>query len=510
MRDQFRRLCFLGLASAMFLYALGSHQKSAPKPKFDENKILADFAKVYSGKNKPRITISVNRELGAEFSEYKVASRTQGEVTGKLQVGSKERTMPAKDGTGADIVPRNLLPGKSAAEAKRDYNAQAKATGKDQEKEKSAAGKTEEKAAATPETEAKPEPAALEAKSEAAESKELAPAKTDAADAKKSGTAPAPAEAQPETKPSGEKKAETAEPSPTQAKPGEASPETAKAPEPDVGKDGKPTGTVAESKAAEKPGAAAAGKEEKKIEPEAADKKPALAESKADQGKSGPTVTEDAKEESGASEEDVADAELEDDEDLEDVDDEDLDDEAADEESGDTVAVGMKFESVEIRSELPAAERESFFSEGMLWKFQNAFMAPFLEAKVKIVDRTTIVRQAGLEELKGKSTKDIDRVAIEMNALNKYTDVYLEILIAKDLNSGSGYVFKADAKDFKTGELIAYATHEGIVKEETKNVILNPTTGKSVKKKMKSLDVEATARNIALLLMQGMTSAWSE
>ena len=85
-------------------------------------------------------------------------------------------------------------------------------------------------------------------------------------------------------------------------------------------------------------------------------------------------------------------------------------------------------------SDLKENERENIFSESVLWRFQSAFVGPFLEVKAKIVDRATIIRQTGLEATQGKSPQEIDRMAIEMNALNKYADIYVEILLPGILN----------------------------------------------------------------------------
>ena len=158
------------------------------------------------------------------------------------------------------------------------------------------------------------------------------------------------------------------------------------------------------------------------------------------------------------------------------------------------MTLGMKFEEVKIRSELPENERENIFSESVLWRFQSAFVGPFLEVKAKIVDRATIIRQTGLEATQGKSPQEIDRMAIEMNALNKYADIYVEILVARDSESSTGYIFKADARNLKSGEVVGHVIYDGAV----------------TKQKGKTFDVQQTARNLALLLMQDMTKTWSQ
>ena len=99
-------------------------------------------------------------------------------------------------------------------------------------------------------------------------------------------------------------------------------------------------------------------------------------------------------------------------------------------------------------------------------------------------------------------------MAIEMNALNKYADIYIEILIARDSESSTGYVFKADAKDLKSGDVVAHVVYEGEVKDDVKDV-KNPKTGKVTKQKVKVFDVQQTARNLALLLMEDMSKTWS-
>lgn len=498
MKASFKQLGCLVLGVVLLTFASSSYPKVESR-KINEKQILEQFTKVYAQKSKPRLTIAVNRELSEQVSEYKVSSKMAAEITGKVKTGQKDKP---------EAVARNLLP-EDGATAAGNEAVRPEAQGVTAEPAKSSearAAESEKAGSASSQAEAKPvesgstEGKPLEAKPSASSDAKPEAAKKPEADASK------PEEQKTESASSEEPKSELGKPSESApAKPEENKAEAAEAEE-----TRKTESAGVENKEAKIEPAGAAKSAEPEVKAEPAEKagqksepeQPAAASVQAVSETSHPEVsTSSAAPASGS---------------LKDMSREKVAQAAKDvgpqygPVSSDSAAMAMKMESVEIRSDLPEKEREAIFSEGMMWKFQNAFVEPFLEVKAKIVDRATIIRQTGLEEMKGKSIQEIDRMAIEMNALNKYTDVYIEILITQDMNSTSGYIFKADAKDLKSGEIVAHTVYEGLVKEETKNVVVNPATGKTVKKKMKILDVETSGRNLALLLMQDMTKTWSE
>ena len=128
--------------------------------------------------------------------------------------------------------------------------------------------------------------------------------------------------------------------------------------------------------------------------------------------------------------------------------------------------IGMNLEAyTAVKNE--GEERETG-SESWKWQFENAFLQPFLDAKAKIVDRATIIRQLGAEESKEKAAQELDKMTLETKALNKYGDIYIEVMVTNDSASPSGYVFKATAKNIKGGEIIAQVISKGEFKQPGK------------------------------------------
>ena len=174
-----------------------------------------------------------------------------------------------------------------------------------------------------------------------------------------------------------------------------------------------------------------------------------------------------------------------------------------------SIGMGLKFESVELRSEMP--EERCLFAEAETWKFQNGFLSPFISARAKMVDRNTIVRQAGQESLKAKSATDLDRMSIEMDALNKYADIFVEVMISPDESSPTSYIFKASAKDLKTGGILGQSFSSGNTKIILKGDLTLDAKGnpKNQKRKVEVLDLDTTSKNLALALMDQMSNSWA-
>ena len=171
--------------------------------------------------------------------------------------------------------------------------------------------------------------------------------------------------------------------------------------------------------------------------------------------------------------------------------------------------IGMNMEAYTATK--GSGDQRATGSESWKWEFENAFLQAFLDVKAKIVDRATIIRQLGAEESKEKAAQDLDKMTLETNALNKYGDIYIEVLVTNDANSPSGYVFKATAKNIKGGEILAQVLSKGVIKDELKKETANASqpsqeSGKNVKK---TPDLEMSSRGLALMLMDKMAQNWT-
>jgi hypothetical protein len=167
--------------------------------------------------------------------------------------------------------------------------------------------------------------------------------------------------------------------------------------------------------------------------------------------------------------------------------------------------IGMNLEAY-TATKGEGEERETG-SESWKWQFENAFLQPFLDAKAKIVDRATIIRQLGAEESKEKAAQELDKMTLETNALNKYGDIYIEVLVTNDSASPSGYVFKATAKKIKGGEIIAQVISKGEPKQPGKEGAASQAPADD--KAKKPIDLEMSSRGLALMLMDKMAQNWT-
>jgi len=162
-------------------------------------------------------------------------------------------------------------------------------------------------------------------------------------------------------------------------------------------------------------------------------------------------------------------------------------------------------------SSLIKPQQNTFPTENTtIWKFENNFIKPFLEAKVNIVDRNVIIRLMGLSEMQNKPIDEIDIKSIEMQALKEYADIYIELLINKDINSPTGYIFKAKAIDIKTGKLLAYAVSSGISGKETEDKKVEVTSHgfEITKESMTKPSLEESSKELAFILMEQLAEKW--
>ena len=259
MSKKLKQIFHLIVLAGALLYSSNSFEKPESKAKINEKKIIANFIKAYAAQSKPRMTISVNKELSEEVSEYKVASKTQANFTGNVNVAPKGKnakttepeTAPAPKG----LLDQDLAQGSTAAtiqpsESPKEIKPEEAAQPAEAKKvEKPIPAVEGKKPAAKPASEAKEKSAAAETKAPLAgekeakapdakpeEAKEPAAEKSEAKDSK-----PLTEAVQQAAKPGSEAKEKSAA---SETKAPEAKPEEEKAKEPAVekseAKDNKP------------------------------------------------------------------------------------------------------------------------------------------------------------------------------------------------------------------------------------------------------------------------------
>ena len=95
--------------------------------------------------------------------------------------------------------------------------------------------------------------------------------------------------------------------------------------------------------------------------------------------------------------------------------------------------------------------------EEWLWDFEEGFTNTFLDADATLIDRATILRLSGAEDEKARADGSrSDARTVEMSALTKFAEVYVEIVMVPS-ESSTGWKVRAVAKEIKTGKLLAQA-----------------------------------------------------
>jgi hypothetical protein len=111
-----------------------------------------------------------------------------------------------------------------------------------------------------------------------------------------------------------------------------------------------------------------------------------------------------------------------------------------------------------LRTEQPMeSEGERVYpGEKWMWALEAGFVQSFLLSKANLVDYATIVRlEAQVDPGKGDPE---NFKKLEIMAMKKYAEIYIEILISEDEASPVGYIFKSIAKEVASGKILALVT----------------------------------------------------
>lgn len=95
-----------------------------------------------------------------------------------------------------------------------------------------------------------------------------------------------------------------------------------------------------------------------------------------------------------------------------------------------------------------AAERPAR-GESWEWEFQDGFLSPFLQADAQVMDRTMITR------IMGAGAEEIDPKTVEVMAMQTMADLMVEVLVADQPKSTTGYELRARILDVKSGRILA-------------------------------------------------------
>lgn len=128
---------------------------------------------------------------------------------------------------------------------------------------------------------------------------------------------------------------------------------------------------------------------------------------------------------------------------------------------GSTTVAGRAVEA-ELRSGRSATAADGARGGGLAeradWKAAQGFNRTMLSGGARLIDRTLIMRSTALN----KGVDRGDAQSVEMSALIGKADLLVEVLQTPDDSAPSGYTFRVDVKDIRSGTLLATVVTQGV------------------------------------------------
>lgn len=119
---------------------------------------------------------------------------------------------------------------------------------------------------------------------------------------------------------------------------------------------------------------------------------------------------------------------------------------------------GAKVDRAESFNEYRGASgRRGFSSEYAQWTFEEGFTKPFLAAGVKVVDSSLIMHTTGRNEGAAAEKQHISDVNLNVDSIKQHADWVVEVLMAPDGRSATGYLFRATVKRLSDGQVLGSA-----------------------------------------------------
>lgn len=100
--------------------------------------------------------------------------------------------------------------------------------------------------------------------------------------------------------------------------------------------------------------------------------------------------------------------------------------------------------------------RRGTLNESFEWEFQEAFLAPFLEAGATVVDRGAMMRFTAADNASASDK------TVEVRGLQGKADYVLEVLVSPNWKSSTGYELRTRILDVKTGAIVAMVNSKNL------------------------------------------------
>ncbi len=144
--------------------------------------------------------------------------------------------------------------------------------------------------------------------------------------------------------------------------------------------------------------------------------------------------------------------------------------------------------------------------ERWMWEFEQAIADMLLDARVNLIDRAVVMRRqaASGDEMLGNSQTSAR--TLEMQALDQYADLLMELWVVRSSESPVGYEFRAQVKDLKSGRLITTVTTFGDGVDDPRRVYVASSTGYQAYEELPTVGDAAQALGVEL--MESLAKRW--
>jgi hypothetical protein len=140
--------------------------------------------------------------------------------------------------------------------------------------------------------------------------------------------------------------------------------------------------------------------------------------------------------------------------------------------------------------------------ETWTWEFQNGFLDPLFRAGARVVDRAAIVRLTAARRSGVGSAAAPDEQTVEIQALQGFADVLVEILV-----SPSGQDLNALVKEVSTGMILASVNSRSLPGAAPTREYL--ATSRGFESREKPPELSRVASTLSLGVMDGLVLAWA-
>lgn len=145
--------------------------------------------------------------------------------------------------------------------------------------------------------------------------------------------------------------------------------------------------------------------------------------------------------------------------------------------------------------------------ERWMWEFEQAVAELLLDARVNLIDRAVVMRRQAASGQEMLGNAQTSSRTLEMQALDQYADLLLEVWVVRAADSPVGYEFRAQVKDLKDGRLVTTVTTYGEgTGKEPRRVYVASATGYQAYEELPT--VTDAAQALTATLMESLTKRW--